>query len=293
MARVASRRLGLERGHRARGRTPASGRSRRAARLPGVIERYPWIDAFGAVDESGPSQLTDNAAASSMGRCVLLRPRIGSMIPVFVVDRYEGSTRVRRFVDLSETGKLEVLNERRCVAGRRGVARRRSRSPATRSQVRRSAGARSGGRYVAKIHGSDIEYAVRIRSGTGSWRAKASRRARRRRTDRPCSRDARPLVRGSRAGSNGGAGCGGLRVPADHGSSTDGGGGSARRGPDLAREADRRRSTPRWSARSTCVSRRSVLSPSCRPGRARAGRGAAASPPRRTTEADRGDTWAS
>ena len=65
-------------------------------------ERYTWIDAFGAVDEGGPSQLTDNAAASSSGRCVLLRPRIGSTIPVFVIDRYEGFDRVRRFVDLSE-----------------------------------------------------------------------------------------------------------------------------------------------------------------------------------------------
>jgi len=127
-------------------------------------ERYPWIDAFGAVDESGPSELIDNAAASSMGRCVLLRPRIGSMIPVFVIDRYEGFDRVRRFVDLSED-ELESYLRTNVDALRAAAAWHATEITFTGHAIPGAAiGRRALGpkRYVAKIHGSDIEYAVRI-----------------------------------------------------------------------------------------------------------------------------------
>ena len=127
-------------------------------------ERYPWIDAFGAVDEGGPSQLTDNAATSSSGRCVLLRPRIGSMIPVFVIDRYEGFDRVRRFVDLSED-ELESYLRTNVDALRAAAAWHATEITFTGHAIPGAAiGRRALGpkRYVAKIHGSDIEYAVRI-----------------------------------------------------------------------------------------------------------------------------------
>ena len=61
-----------------------------------------WIDAFGAIGADGPSELTSQAVRGAPGRCVVLRPWIGSMIPVFVVDRYEGFDEVCRFVDLSD-----------------------------------------------------------------------------------------------------------------------------------------------------------------------------------------------
>src|SRR5262245_31898838 len=64
-------------------------------------ERYAWIDAFGEVDGHGTSEPTPLAASRAPGRCVLLRPRIGSTIPVFVLDRYEGFDRVVRFVDMA------------------------------------------------------------------------------------------------------------------------------------------------------------------------------------------------
>jgi len=35
------------------------------------------------------------------GRVVALRPRIGPVLPVFVIDEYEGFDRVERFIDLS------------------------------------------------------------------------------------------------------------------------------------------------------------------------------------------------
>src|SRR6266508_5131378 len=127
-------------------------------------ERYPWIDAWGSVDSDGPSELTSQPVRSAAGRCVLLRPRIGSTIPVFVLDRYEGFDAVVRFVDLSDdalgaylTANVDAL---RAAAGWHGTEITFTGHAIPGAAIgRRALGA---GRYVAKIHGSDIEYAVRI-----------------------------------------------------------------------------------------------------------------------------------
>jgi glycosyltransferase involved in cell wall biosynthesis len=127
-------------------------------------ERYAWIDAFGSVDRDGPSELRPNPNASgSAGRCVLLRPTIGPMLPVFVVDRYEGFRQVHRFVDLSDD-ELEAYLEAN-VQALRAVAEFHEPDVAVVGHGipgaaigRRALGA---GGYVAKIHGSDLEYAIR------------------------------------------------------------------------------------------------------------------------------------
>src|SRR4030095_10486852 len=59
-------------------------------------ERYPWIDAFGAIGADGPSELTSQGVQAAPGRCVVLRPRIGSMVPRFVGDRDGGVAAGRR-----------------------------------------------------------------------------------------------------------------------------------------------------------------------------------------------------
>jgi glycosyltransferase involved in cell wall biosynthesis len=127
-------------------------------------ERYPWIDAFGEVDEGGPTELTAHTPAPADGRCVLLRPRIGTTIPVFVLDRYEGFERVVRFVDLPDDDLAEYL--RANVDAVRAAASWHDSEIAFTGHAIPGAviGARGlgPGRYVAKIHGSDIEYAVRL-----------------------------------------------------------------------------------------------------------------------------------
>src|SRR5918999_3925337 len=66
-------------------------------------ERFAWIDGSGIVDRDGPRDLRPNPVASEApGRCTLLRPEIGSLLPVFVLDPYEGFEEVRRFVDLTD-----------------------------------------------------------------------------------------------------------------------------------------------------------------------------------------------
>src|SRR5215211_6965726 len=127
-------------------------------------ERYPWIDAFGSVDADGPSELTTRPVTAAAGRCVLLRPRIGTMIPVFVLDRYEGFDEVRRFVELSDDDLGSYLRANvdalRAAAAWHGTEITFSGHAIPGAVIgKRALGA---GRYVAKIHGSDLEYAVRI-----------------------------------------------------------------------------------------------------------------------------------
>ena len=127
-------------------------------------ERYPWIDAFGSVDGDGPSELTARPVAAATGRCVLLRPRIGTTLPVFVVDRYEGFDRVRRFVDLSDDELGSYLRANvdalRAAAEWHGTEITFTGHAIPGAAIGRRA--LGPGTYVAKIHGSDIEYAVRI-----------------------------------------------------------------------------------------------------------------------------------
>ncbi|MEX2202979.1 MAG: glycosyltransferase [Actinomycetota bacterium] len=125
-------------------------------------ERYPWIDASGTVDADGLSELVPNAAEAAPGRCVLLRPRIGRLLPVFVVDEYEGFG-VKSFVDLTDAELGEYLH-RNVEALRAAVTWHRSDLVIAGHAVpgpvvaKRALGPRP---YVAKVHGSDLEYAIR------------------------------------------------------------------------------------------------------------------------------------
>ena len=125
-------------------------------------ERYRWIDASGTVDAGGVSALTPNLADPAAGRCVLLRPRIGRLLPVFVVDEYEGFD-VVRFVDLTDPQLAAYLDAN---AAALAAADRWHRAEAVIAGhaipgsvvALRAVGP---GRYVTKIHGSDLEYAIR------------------------------------------------------------------------------------------------------------------------------------
>ena len=127
-------------------------------------ERYRWIDAHGTIDRDGPSELEPNTdVASASGRCVLLRPTIGATLPVFVVDHYEGFEIVRSFVDLSDE-ELDLYLRANVEALRAAAAVHDSEIAFVGHGIPGAAiGGRAlgPGRYVAKIHGSDLEYAIR------------------------------------------------------------------------------------------------------------------------------------
>jgi glycosyltransferase involved in cell wall biosynthesis len=130
-------------------------------------DRYPWIDAFGTVTGEGISPLTPNPDAStSPGRCVLLRPEIGTLLPVFVLDHYEGFDDVRSFVDLSDR-ELQVYLHANVGAVRTAADVHRPEIAIVGHAIPGAAIGRRALRtasYIAKIHGSDLEYAVRLQA---------------------------------------------------------------------------------------------------------------------------------
>jgi glycosyltransferase involved in cell wall biosynthesis len=126
-------------------------------------ERFDFIDAWGTVGGDGVSELRETAAPAARGRAVMLRPRIGSLLPVFV-DEYS-ELDVKRFPDLSEDELATYLScnveaLRAAVEWRGGadvaIVGHAVAGPAI---AHRALGA---GSYIAKLHGSDLEYAVRL-----------------------------------------------------------------------------------------------------------------------------------
>jgi glycosyltransferase involved in cell wall biosynthesis len=131
-------------------------------------ERYGWIDSSATVGASAVGALRPNATAtvsSSGGRCVLVRPSIGRTLPVFVLDEYEEFDDVRRFVDLDDATIEAYLRANvdalaRVVAWHgTDVAVAGHAIPGAVVAARALGPARV--RYVARIHGSDLEYAIR------------------------------------------------------------------------------------------------------------------------------------
>jgi glycosyltransferase involved in cell wall biosynthesis len=124
-------------------------------------ERYSWIDAHGTVDADGP-RLPSGSVRPAPGRCVMLRPRIGSLLPVFVIDEYEG-VEVKTFLQLTDrelerylTANVEALRVAAAWHGSEAVIAGHAIPGATvAARALRPEG------FVAKVHGSDLEYAVR------------------------------------------------------------------------------------------------------------------------------------
>ena len=127
-------------------------------------ERYGWIDAYGSIGAGGPGELTHRGdAVRAPGRCTMLRPIIGPTLPVFVVDRYEGFAEVKRFVDLT-ADELDAYLHANVEAVKAAAAWRGSEVSIFGHAVPGGAIARRAlgpGRYLVKVHGSDLEYAVR------------------------------------------------------------------------------------------------------------------------------------
>jgi glycosyltransferase involved in cell wall biosynthesis len=125
-------------------------------------ERTGFVDSWGVVSAGGVSGLRPAGAGPRPGRAVLLRPEIGRLLPVFVLDEYEGFE-VKRFLDLSDRELADYLE--RNVAALAAAAEWHNPEVVVMGHAVPGAviGARAVGprRFVAKIHGSDLEYCVR------------------------------------------------------------------------------------------------------------------------------------
>ncbi|HEX5949690.1 MAG TPA: glycosyltransferase, partial [Actinomycetota bacterium] len=126
-------------------------------------ERYPWIDAVGAVGPDGVAISAAETGGTSAGRCVLLRPDIGPLLPVFVIDAYEGFATVKTFLELTPD-ELDTYLARNVDALRTAAEWHESEVAIAGHAIPGAAVARRAlgeGAYITKVHGSDVEYALR------------------------------------------------------------------------------------------------------------------------------------
>ena len=122
----------------------------------------PFVDGVGTVSADGVSGIEPTGAAPAEGRLTVLRPLMGSLLPVFVLDEYEGFE-VKRFVDLTDD-ELAGYLRRNADALLAAVEWHGSDVVVAGHAVPGPSVALLAlgpGRYVAKVHGSDLEYAVR------------------------------------------------------------------------------------------------------------------------------------
>jgi glycosyltransferase involved in cell wall biosynthesis len=107
--------------------------------------------------------------AYDLGGAEIVRPKIGGVLPVFVVDRYEG-LEARRLQELTaaERERYVSLN----------AAAVRERLPAdlvfaNHALPGGAVGLASGARYAVKVHGSELEYALRGNDELAAWGRRA------------------------------------------------------------------------------------------------------------------------
>jgi glycosyltransferase involved in cell wall biosynthesis len=129
-------------------------------------ERFDFVDSSIAL---GPRNILPEGWASpqqsDMGRCRLLRPDIGGLLPVYVFDAYEG-TDVKTFVDLTDD-ELTRYTEANIDAMEAVIGSFQPEAIITGHEVMgpyiaREACASTDSSYIAKLHGSALEYAVRL-----------------------------------------------------------------------------------------------------------------------------------
>jgi glycosyltransferase involved in cell wall biosynthesis len=102
-----------------------------------------------------------------LGGAATVRPDVGGLLPVFVLDRYEGYT-VKRLPDCSRE-ELDAWVEQNAAAIRELL-------PAelvftNHVLLGGPVGATSGARYTVKAHGSELEYAMRGNAALSEWGA--------------------------------------------------------------------------------------------------------------------------
>ena len=105
-----------------------------------------------------------------LGGARAVRPDVGGLLPVFVLDRYEGYE-VRRVQDCTRA-ELDALGRGERVRGPSAAPRRRSCSRTTCCSAARSAPRRVR-RFAVKAHGSELEYSMRGNAELSAWGAEA------------------------------------------------------------------------------------------------------------------------
>lgn len=138
-------------------------------------------DVLVMCQERNPEALAIFRDTGAPGSCVLRRPDIGRVLPVYVYDHYEGfdaklftdltDEELQRYTDRNVTELLDALTSfdpDACITGHEVMG----------PEIARRSCAETGHSYLAKLHGSALEYAVKeqeryaalARSGLGDAR---------------------------------------------------------------------------------------------------------------------------
>ena len=124
-----------------------------------------FVDAAGDFNaDNSAFDVTPLETPASPGRCRLVRPAIGEVLPVYVYDEYEGFT-AKRFVDLTDD-ELAHYTKTNVEAMVTAIEEHDPDAIVTGHEVMgpyiaREACGRTGRRYSAKLHGSALEYTVK------------------------------------------------------------------------------------------------------------------------------------
>ena len=141
-----------------------------------------FVDAAGDFAPDNRSfSVEPTGAAPELGSCRLVRPQIGDVLPVYVYDEYEGFT-AKRFVDL-DGSDLERYVKTNVEALRTAISQHRPDAIFVNHEVMGPYIAKlataGDAPYVVMLHGSALEYVVRVderfvpfaEEGLGSARA--------------------------------------------------------------------------------------------------------------------------
>jgi glycosyltransferase involved in cell wall biosynthesis len=130
-----------------------------------VLE-LPYVDEFGQFASDNKSfEVRATGAARAPGRVRLVRPDIGHVLPVYVYDEYQGFT-AKRFVDLDD-GELDFYTSSNIEAMITAIEEHDPDAIITGHEVMGplvalKACEAAGGSYLTKLHGSALEYAVKL-----------------------------------------------------------------------------------------------------------------------------------
>lgn len=126
-------------------------------------ERFPFVDAWGAVAEDGMPCVRPTGAEPAAGRVIMLQPDIGPILPSFLGEPVDGR-RVKRFVDLTDA-ELNTYLDRNAVALKAAAAWHGCDALLASHAVPGAIIARLAlgpGGYAVVVHGSELEHAVRL-----------------------------------------------------------------------------------------------------------------------------------
>jgi glycosyltransferase involved in cell wall biosynthesis len=142
----------------------------------------PFVDAQGDFEsDNRVFSVTSTGVREAAGRCRVVRPAIGDILPVYVYDEYEGFT-AKRFVDLTDE-ELDRYTRTNVDALITAIEDHRPDAIITGHEVMGpyiAAGAceRTGTTFAAKLHGSALEYAVKEQARYREFAHKGLSRAR-------------------------------------------------------------------------------------------------------------------